>query len=76
MAKRVLAAVAQLTSTPDVTQNLSVASDLIRRARHIGASMIFLPEASDLSVIHWPHENFGVVRIDDDVAPGLVSLAR
>jgi len=50
MARRVLAAVAQSTSTPNVTKNLSVASDLIRKARRMGASMVFLPEASDLSV--------------------------
>jgi len=43
----VLAAVAQLTSTPDVTQNLSVVSGLIREAGYLGAAIIFFPEVSD-----------------------------
>ena len=45
---RVLAAVAQMTSTPSITDNLSIAIELIRRARAAGASMLFLPEAADL----------------------------
>lgn len=50
MARRVLAAVAQMTSTPNVSQNLAVAIELVKRARRAGASIVFLPEAADLSV--------------------------
>jgi len=67
MARRVPAAVAQSTSTPNVTQNLSMASDLIRKARRMGASMVFLPEASDLSVARLVQRLRGVY-INDDVA--------
>lgn len=47
MSRRVLAAVAQMTSTPDVSRNLTIAVDLIAKARAQGAAILFLPEASD-----------------------------
>jgi predicted amidohydrolase len=47
---RVLAAVAQLTSVPSVETNIRVVVDVVRRAGAAGAKVLFLPEASDLSV--------------------------
>ncbi|PWN42692.1 putative NIT2-nitrilase [Ceraceosorus guamensis] len=43
----VLAAVAQLTSTGVIADNLAVASGLVKRAAASGARALFLPEATD-----------------------------
>ncbi|KAG8921605.1 Carbon-nitrogen hydrolase [Tulasnella sp. 419] len=43
----VLAAVAQICSTPSVSQNIRTALTVIKWASAIGAKMVFLPEASD-----------------------------
>lgn len=45
--KMTLAAVAQMTSTGIIADNLTVSSKLIKQAAVAGAKMIFLPEATD-----------------------------
>lgn len=47
----IVAAVAQMTSTPSVAQNLKTALGLMERASRAGARMLFLPEAADLYVL-------------------------
>lgn len=44
----ILAAVAQMTSTPSITQNTTTVVGLIERAAAAGAKILFLPEATDL----------------------------
>ncbi|KAG8859684.1 Carbon-nitrogen hydrolase [Tulasnella sp. 330] len=43
----ILAAVAQMTSTPSIAHNLSIVLGLIERASALGAKILFLPEAAD-----------------------------
>lgn len=42
-----LAAVCQMTATPDKEANFSVCKSLVEEAKHGGASMVFLPEGFD-----------------------------
>lgn len=44
----ILAAVAQMTSTPSIAHNIRTVIGLIERASNLGAKIIFLPEAADL----------------------------
>ncbi|KAF8324036.1 carbon-nitrogen hydrolase [Clavulina sp. PMI_390] len=65
MSRRILAALAQLTSTPDVSHNLKTAVSLIKRAREAGASILFLPEATDFIA---PAAK--VLELSQPIAPG------
>lgn len=42
-----LAAVCQMTATPDKAANLSACTQLVEEAKEQGAAMVFLPEAFD-----------------------------
>lgn len=66
----VLAAVTQLTSSPNILSNLSVATSLIRRSAAAGARMVFLPEATDFiapgsSVASLTHSRENAQFVDD-----------
>ena len=42
-----LVAVAQICSTPSIARNLGICRQVIKRAAHQGAKLVYLPEASD-----------------------------
>ena len=47
MSSLAVAGVVQMTSTNNLSHNLTRAAELVSQAKQRGASMVFLPEASD-----------------------------
>ncbi|PKS12219.1 hypothetical protein jhhlp_001518 [Lomentospora prolificans] len=72
-----IAAVGQLTSTADMTQNLEKCKRLVREAASGGAKVLFLPEASDY-IASSPQESLALAKPPEEspFVRGLQSAAK
>ena len=76
MSARFTAACVQFTAGPDPEPNLRTVSDLVRRARDVGADFIMTPEASNFIESGRRRREKARRETDDPFLAGMLSVAR